>query len=104
MITSYIQAGLVRLLRLGGGLALQTKQVRDMPPASHRQPLRYPTDADGGLGAQLGSQFHFVAALSQTGQEHLAVIILPKDLLLVVAAVHHVVDRPGDIGCAACEP
>ena len=36
-----------------------------------------------------------VAPLSQGGQEHLAVIIVAKEPLLMVPAVHHVVNRPG---------
>jgi hypothetical protein len=57
MIMSYSEAGLVRLLLLGGALALPIEQVRYMLPGSHRQALRNPTDADGGLGSQLGDQF-----------------------------------------------
>jgi hypothetical protein len=76
MIMSYIQPWRTGLGRLESNLGVATEQLRQVALGSHHQALGNPTDRDGGLGAELGSQAHLermpggISTLASSSKEY----------------------------------
>jgi hypothetical protein len=89
----YIQPGLIALWPVNPNLLIQIEQMRQVTSSPQRQPVSNPTNRDRGFGSQRAANLT-LSGWPLRRATICSVVLVQRDLFLVVAAIHHVVNRP----------